>query len=153
MGPGTWFEGQQRALKFDFGGRGMQTIGTQKTQRRAVTVLAYLLLCLVGIFTTAVCRAQTTQQFTGRVVDSTGAVIPAADVVVHNQNTGVDTKTVTTKAGDYTVPYLIPGTYDISVSKDGFKTAKKTSITLHVDQVSPLDIALQIGPGSETVTI
>ena len=131
----------------------MQTIGTLKTQRTAVTVLAYLLLCLVGIFTTAVCRAQTTQQFTGRVVDSTGAVVPAADVVVHNENTGGDTKTVTTKSGDYTVPYLIPGTYDISVSKDGFKTAKKTSITLNVDQVSTIDFALQIGAVTETVTV
>src|ERR1035441_9457653 len=76
-----------RALKSDFGGRRMQTIGTQKTQPRAVTMLACLLLSLFGIFTTAVCRAQTTQQFTGRVVDSTGAVVPAADVLIHNQST------------------------------------------------------------------
>ena len=131
----------------------MQTIGTQKTQPRAVTMLACLLLSLFGIFTTAVCRAQTTQQFTGRVVDSTGAVVPAADVVVHNENTGVDTKTVTTKTGDFTVAYLIPGTYDISVSKDGFKTAKKTNIPLNVDQVSMINFALQVGAVTEMVTV
>jgi hypothetical protein len=63
---------------------------------------------------------QTTQQFTGHVLDSTGAVVPGAQIVVHNQETGVDTKTVTTGAGVYTVPYLIPGTYTITAIKTGF---------------------------------
>src|ERR1039458_2172408 len=78
-------------------------------------------LSLLFAFSAVVSWSQATQQFTGHVLDSTGAAIPAAQVVVHNQATGVDAKTVTTGSGDYTVTYLIPGTYNITVSKEGFK--------------------------------
>ena len=97
--------------------------------------------------------AQTTQQFTGHVLDSTGAVVPGAQIVVHNQNTGVDTKTVTTGAGVYTVPYLIPGTYTITAIKTGFKTENKTDILLDIDQTSTIDLHLSIGTTSEEITV
>lgn len=51
------------------------------------------------------------QEFTGRVTDETGAVLPRITVTVHKLDTGVDTPTQTTSTGDYTVPYLIPGHY------------------------------------------
>jgi hypothetical protein len=97
--------------------------------------------------------AQTTQQFTGHVLDSTGAVVPGAQIVVHNQKTGVDTKTVTTGAGVYTVPYLIPGTYTITAIKTGFKTENKTDILLNIDQTSTIDLHLSIGATSEIITV
>ena len=97
--------------------------------------------------------AQTTQQFTGQVLDSTGAAIPGAQVVAHNQATGVNHKTVTTNVGAYTVPYLIPGTYDITVSKGGFKTVTKTDITLAVDQISTVNFSLSVGTATEQVTV
>jgi hypothetical protein len=101
----------------------------------------------------AVSWSQATQQFTGHVLDSAGAVIPGAQVVVHNQATGVDTRTTTTNSGDYTVTYLIPGTYDITVSKQSFRTEKKTDILLNVDQTSTIDFQLIVGTATETVTV
>ena len=72
------------------------------------TILALVLL-IAGAFSTNICSAQSTQQFTGRVLDTTGAVVSGATVVAHNQGTGIDSKTSTTGAGVYTIPYLIPG--------------------------------------------
>jgi hypothetical protein len=105
------------------------------------------------MFSAIVSWSQATQQFTGRVLDSAGAVIPAAQVVVHNLATGVDTKTVTTSNGNYTVTYLIPGTYDITVSKQNFKTEKKTDILLNVDQTSTIDFQLSVGVATEVITV
>jgi hypothetical protein len=116
-------------------------------------VFVTFILCLLCGFSAVVSWSQVTQQFTGHVLDSTGAVIPAARVVVHNQATGVDAKTVTTNTGDYTVTYLIPGTYDITVSKEGFAVVKKTDILLNVDQTSTIDFKLQVGTTSEVVTV
>jgi hypothetical protein len=116
-------------------------------------VLVTFTLSLLCAFTAVVSWSQATQQFTGHVVDPAGAVIPAAQVIVHNQATGVDTKTVTTSSGAYTVTYLIPGTYDITVSKQDFNTEKKTDILLNVDQTSTIDFKLQVGTATEQITV
>ncbi len=131
----------------------MQQDLTRFAKQKAWKALGVFALCLLCAFSAAVGRSQTTQQFTGHVLDSTGAVIPAAQVVVHNQATGIDVKTVTTNSGDYTVTYLIPGTYDITVSREGFATEKKTDILLNTDQSSTIDFQLGIGATSQVVTV
>ena len=125
----------------------------QYANRKTAKALWGLVLCTLCIFSTVVSWSQATQQFTGHVLDSTDAVIPAAQVIVHNQATGVDVKTVTTTSGDYTVTYLIPGTYNITVSKEGFATAMKTDILLNVDQTSTIDFNLQVGAISQVISV
>lgn len=122
-------------------------------QREAKVLRGLLLSMLLCVFSTVVCWSQATQQFTGQVLDSTGAVIPSAHISVRNQGTGVVVKTDTTNAGSYTVPYLIPGTYDITVSKAGFKTTTKTNILLNVDQTSTINFNLSVGAQTEQVTV
>ena len=116
-------------------------------------VLACMMLVLFWVFSAANCRAQAGQEFTGHVLDASGAVVPGAQVVVENEATSVDAKTVTTSQGDYTVAYLIPGIYDITVSKQGFKAEKQTDIWLDVGQTSTINFSLQVGAASETVTV
>ena len=125
----------------------------QYANRKVAKALWGLALSMLCMFSAVVSWSQATQQFTGHVLDPTGAVIPGAQVVVHNQATGVDTKTVTTGSGDYTVTYLIPGTYDITVSKGGFTAAKKTDILLNVDQTSTIDFQLSVGTTSQVITV
>jgi hypothetical protein len=125
----------------------------QYANRKGAKALWGLVLSVLCMFSAVVSWSQATQQFTGHVVDSAGAVIPAAQVVVHNQATGVDVKTVTTSSGAYTVTYLIPGTYDITVSRESFKTEKKTDILLNVDQTSTIDFQLSVGAATEVVTV
>lgn len=97
--------------------------------------------------------AQGVQQFVGHVVDSEGAAVPGAAVLIHNEATGVNVTAKTTGAGDYTVPYLKPGVYSITVNLAGFKEVSKTHIHLDVDQTSKMDFVLPVGNVNETVTV
>ena len=115
--------------------------------------LSYLLFGVLCLFLVTKSEAQTSQQFTGHVQDGTGAVVPRATVTVHSQLTNIDIKTVTTSGGIYTVTYLNPGLYTVSVAAAGFKTEAKTDITLNVDQVSTIDFILTVGSINEVVTV
>src|ERR1035441_4019977 len=83
----------------------------------------YLSLMLLMVLLSALpLAAQQVQEFTGRVTDPSGAVVSKAAVIAHNVDTGVNTSTTTTSSGDYTIPYVIPGHYSISVKAPGFAT-------------------------------
>ena len=97
--------------------------------------------------------AQTSQGFTGAVVDSTGAVIPKAKITVHNHATGADKTAVSTGTGVYSVPFMSPGVYDVKVEAPGFKQTNKTDITLTTDQTVTVDFKLEPGAVSDTVTV
>ena len=127
--------------------------GRREARDVLTSMVGILVLSFLLIIAPAQTWAQTTQQFTGHVFDSSGASIPGAQVVVHNEATGTDAKALTTRDGVYTVSYLIPGAYDITVTKDGFHTEQKTSITLNVDQTSTIDFTLSVGSANEVVTV
>ncbi len=75
-----------------------------------------------------------TAQVTGRVTDSSGAVIPGAKIAVTSVATGVDRGVDTNSAGYYTVPLLLPGEYRIGVEREGFKSVLRSGVVLGVDQ-------------------
>jgi Carboxypeptidase regulatory-like domain len=118
------------------------------TTVKTVTVLA---VCFIVISFSAF--AQTSQSITGVVADSTGAVIPKATVVVHNDDTGVDKTVVVSSSGSYTAPFLIPGKYSVLASAAGFKPVNKTDLTLVTGQALVVNFALTVGTQNETVTI
>jgi hypothetical protein len=90
----------------------------------------------------------------GTVVDSTGAVIPDAQVSIANQATGLNRRTATTNdSGIYVFPSLIPGKYRITVEAQGFKTAVREDVGLEVGETQELKITLEAGAASETVSI
>src|ERR1035437_4661834 len=93
------------------------------------------------------------QECTGLVTDSTGAVLPKATVTAHNLGTNVDTATVSTASGNYTIPYLKPGDYVVSAQATGFEKGLHTGINLQVGQISTVNFALGIGRATETITI
>src|SRR5262245_61993273 len=84
-----------------------------------------------------------TAQVTGRVSDSSGAVVPGAQVTVNNQKTGLARDSVTNGEGYYTIPLLPPGEYRIAVKKDGFKPVVRPGVALNVEQVARLDFTLE----------
>ena len=118
----------------------------------AMRVFQFLLVFLVLGLTSAT-WAQTTQGFTGVVKDTSGAVIPHAQVTIHNENTGVDKKAVTTSTGVYTVPFLSPGVYDVLAEVPGFQKVNKIGITLQVDQTATVNLELPVGTIDTTVTV
>jgi hypothetical protein len=90
---------------------------------------------------------------TGTVTDPTGASIAGASVEVKNTETGVATPTVTTGTGAYTAPSLSPGEYTVTVTAAGFKKFTRTGLTLAVEQTLGIDIPLQVGASSESITV
>ena len=89
----------------------------------------------------------------GSILDSSGAVIPDASVVARNVATGVETKRVSTGSGLYNIAPLLPGTYTVTVSTNGFMTFKQENLI--VDAMSTLGLNVTLKPGSqgETVTV
>ncbi|MFB3923951.1 MAG: TonB-dependent receptor domain-containing protein [Terriglobia bacterium] len=89
---------------------------------------------------------------TGVVTDPTGAVVPEATLTITETRTGVVTTAASSSAGYYRVP-VPPGTYRMEASKEGFKTAVAENITVPVAQVVTIDLTLQIGARTESVTV
>ena len=88
----------------------------------------------------------------GVVTDASGAVVPGVAVTVTNAQTQVTQNTVTNNTGNYFVPNLVLGEYTVSVEKPGFSKFERTGITLQVDQELNIDITLQAGAVSQSVT-
>src|SRR6516164_5343133 len=89
----------------------------------------------------------------GAVTDASGAVIPNCQMSVKNMATGVTRSVATDGDGFYTVPNLLPGTYDVTVTAPGFKTAVRSGITLTVGAQQLLNISLQVGQATQTVEV
>ncbi len=90
---------------------------------------------------------------TGTVADQAGALIPGAAIEAKNLNTGAVHRVTSTSTGNYTLAQLPPGTYQLSSSISGFKQFTRTGITVLAMQVLRIDIALQVGDITETVTV
>ena len=89
----------------------------------------------------------------GTVTDSSGAVVADADVTVTNVATNVAHSTKTTGSGDYTVPFLAPGSYKVAVEAKGFQKGVVDNITLVVAQQARANVTLKAGSTSEVVEV
>lgn len=89
----------------------------------------------------------------GLVRDSSGAVVPKADVTLTNTKTNVQYRAATDGDGIYRVSGLVPGIYSASVAKEGFKNVVKPSIEVQTSDALTVDFALTVGAVSETVTV
>ena len=89
----------------------------------------------------------------GTVKDGSGSVVMRAKVTVVNRGTSFVTETFTAADGGYYVPYLIPGDYRITVSAAGFKEFVREGLTLRSAEIPRIDIVLELGAVSESVTV
>jgi hypothetical protein len=89
----------------------------------------------------------------GTVTDPSGAVVPAAQVVLRDPATGATQRTVTSAAGLYSFISLNPGVYQVTASHAGFASVARDKVTVNVDQPTEVNITLQVGAATETVTI
>ena len=91
--------------------------------------------------------------FTGRVKDSSGGVVPGADVEAVHLATGTRTATVTNETGNYLLPYLPSGAYRIAVSKTGFKRFVREKAEMRVGETLTLDVALDVGALADSIVV
>ncbi len=113
--------------------------------------IALTVLLLVAIKSYG--QAGATGSVLGTVTDTSGAVVPGAEVTVTNVETNVPFRTVTSSAGDYIAPVLNPGHYRVIAQMKGFEKTQTSSFTLTVDQKIRVNLTLKPGEVSETVAV
>ncbi|MGH9404829.1 MAG: carboxypeptidase regulatory-like domain-containing protein [Terriglobia bacterium] len=89
----------------------------------------------------------------GTVTDSSGAVVPQAQVTITNTGTNVSQSATSDAKGYYSFPDLPPGTFTVKVKKQGFTTVNRTGITLFVNSTVRVDVTLQPGEITQTVSV
>ncbi len=89
----------------------------------------------------------------GRVLDASGAVVPKANVTVTNKATGVALTTPVNDVGEYQVQSLIPGTYSVKVTADGFESALRDNVVVHVQDRISLEFTLKVGSVNQEVVV
>jgi hypothetical protein len=110
-------------------------------------VLASLLLAL------PVYSQESRASLSGTVTDPQGAVVPNAKIDVKNLDTNVVTAVQSNDRGLYNVPPLNPGRYSVTVTATGFKTLVRSNVELRVADRVALDLRLDVGGSTETITV
>ena len=114
----------------------------------------FLLAAGFGLLSCCSALAQEVRStLTGHVSDSTGARVPGAAIAVRNMDTGAVTNVHSNAAGDYTVPFLQPGQYEVTASESGFKAYRHVGLLLMTEQTLTENITLDVGSVSQTVTV
>ncbi len=89
----------------------------------------------------------------GNVRDSTGAAMPAVKLVLVNSDTGQTREGATDVNGSYSFVTLLPGSYELTMTKEGFRAQREQGINVVVNNVTRLDVNLQVGQVSDSITI
>lgn len=115
---------------------------------RRLGLSALLMVCF-----TSIAYAQFRAGVQGTVTDVSGAVVPGATVTIVSIETGREQKTVSSSDGFYRVTGLQPGKYRVIAEREGFKRRVLENVTVGAEATEGVDIALETGPVTETVTI
>jgi outer membrane receptor protein involved in Fe transport len=91
--------------------------------------------------------------FQGRVTDPTGAVVPAANVTLTNQDTQTEITKVTSSTGDFSFTFVPVGTYTLRIQGQGFKPYLASGIALRAGQQVRQSFTLELGSMTETVKV
>jgi hypothetical protein len=111
-------------------------------------------LFLVAFLAAIPASGQTSDgSLTGLVVDASGAAVAAAIVSVTDLERGTTVRTVTNESGFYVLSQLPPGRYQVTAERDGFRKYVLKSLTIATQQKAALDIALEVGAVTESVTV
>jgi hypothetical protein len=89
----------------------------------------------------------------GTVTDGSGARIPGATITIVNRDTNLTLTTVSNENGSYTVANVLPGTYDLKVSLQGFKEFVQQRVPVATAAISRVDARLEVGQLSESITV
>jgi hypothetical protein len=116
----------------------------------AISLLTFVVILQLAIPARAQVAGAT---LSGTLTDSSGAVIPVARVTICNSATGVTEAATTNGNGFYTVPNLLPGSYEITAFATGFATQVQSGITLNVGAQEVVNITMRVGQVAERVSV
>src|SRR6266853_3056140 len=126
------------------------------SSRRISTGYAVCLaiVLILAILSSAPSSAQVAgATLSGTVTDSSGGVVPNAQVVIINVATGVTSKVTTNSDGFFISANLLPGEYTVTVSAKGFTTEERTGISLTVGAEQVFDLTLKVGTAKEVIVV
>lgn len=113
-----------------------------------------VLVAVCSLFVISASAQNLTGTINGVVEDSSGAVIPGAEVIITNVGTGVIERSLKADSGGrYEAPALLAGTYQITVRSQGFETVVINSVVLSVDQTRLEDVNLKVGSVNTEVSV
>ena len=131
--------------------KNMRTHPFRGLQSKFTAVIA---IGLLGLSFTLNGRAQQiTGSIVGTVKDQQGAVVPGASVKATNADTGFSRVATTANDGAYRIEYLPVGKYQVEVEMAGFEKFVQENVVLAVDQTQALNVTLDVGAASQTVTV
>jgi hypothetical protein len=113
----------------------------------------YLVAAIALLIALPAAWAQSTSAIQGTVLDSSGAVVGGATVIVQNQGTAEERATQTDSNGHYAVPSLPVGTYKVTVKAPGMQSAAATNLVLEVARTAQQDFKLKVASVETTVEI
>jgi len=120
--------------------------------RKSILIVFVISVFLIGLANIAFGQG-TTSRVTGTVQDVSGAAVAGATVTLTNEGTDVSLKTETSDNGGYTFDLIQPGTYQVTVERQGFKKFVSNKNVINVNQPATLNVALEVGDVSATVTV
>lgn len=123
------------------------------TRNFGMRMIQLAMLALLLAVPLVVSGQVTTATIVGTVTDPGGAVIPGAQVTARNADTGLARTVASNDEGNYRIEFLPVGKYSVEVALTGFKKALVSDVTLQVNDTVRVDVALNVGQVSETVTI
>jgi hypothetical protein len=112
-----------------------------------------LIVALLAISASRIAAQGTTGNILGTISDSTGAVVPNAQVAATNLETNFTRAATTNESGEYQIQLLPPGSYRVEVTASGFKKFIQTGVVLEVNRNARIDAALTAGAVTETVSV
>ena len=114
--------------------------------------LCSLVLLTLSLGSTALAQ-DPTGSIEGTVTDPQAAIVQGATITVRNTATNLTRTTTTEDSGHYRISQLPPGTYEVKVTGQNFKTSIASNVRVEVGRTVPLDVKLEIGGASEEVTV
>src|SRR5258706_9979411 len=114
---------------------------------------AHVLMQIALLATTTLFGQEFRGTFSGSVTDSQGAAIPKVKITARETQTGNKSETFTSSTGEYSIPFLNPGEYEITAELAGFKVSKRSGLTLSIGEHPVVDIKLEVGQQNQSVTV
>jgi hypothetical protein len=122
------------------------------SKTKSIEQLLLALALTLGIASAGFGQA-TTGNIIGTLTDPSGAAIPGVTVKILNNATAVMTTATTDRSGNYTATHLLPGTYTVTFSKQGFRPRIQENVTVAVSTSTPVNAMLQLGAVTQKITV
>jgi hypothetical protein len=121
-------------------------------RRRTLVVVVFTALTL-GLHAVPTLSQILYGSVVGTVKDPQGAHIPGVSVSVTNKETGLTREVTTDSQGSYNIVNVLPGTYDVKISLQGFREFVRSDVPVTIGNISRVDVTLEVGTLTETVTV